>query len=383
MASDTTKRQLGKTTKHVTHKDNHRNAIAMRILIVILILSFGYFFISRPQQILESYLQDHHFGDFLASLQQPAPSPPFKFIMFHPVEGGQGIGNIMNGLLAAHLLAEEFDRVVCITDHWVDFYKAFVPLHNRTQCADLLQDPTQAKDTERIGLLNFGAPTNECRVKQLLASDQTVLFFTGNTYPRWKEIPDKYWDQFYTTTERMKRLLQEKWKQPIQTVVHLRLADGEMDSRQGLDPATLTALGSTLPNNTFLVTNNVQWYTFFERQYHWSNPGWSSIRHSAFSSLEWGPTLRNAYTDEDHMMNLWCDWYTILMAEKVIHTHSDFSLSAIHWRNLESKTIQGVDQNGSLVLIDEPWRREQSVIPLVQRKENELKNCLEELTMLT
>ena len=63
------------------------------------------------------------------------------------------------------------------------------------------------------------------------------------------------------------------------------------------------------------------------------------------------------------------------MAEKVIHTHSDFSLSAIHWRNLESKTILGLDKNGNLDLIDEPWRREHSVIPLVQRKENELKHC--------
>ena len=376
MNSDTIKRQLGKSNKkQTTRNHNHRNNIATGILIVIVILCFGYLYIWRPEQILDSYLQDHRFRDVLTTLQQPAPVQPFKFIMFLPLEAGQGIGNIMNGLLAAHLLADEFGRVVCITDHWVDFYQAFIPLHHRKQCAKLQQYPTELNGSEQISLLNFGLPANECHLKQFLASDQKLIFLIGNTYPRWRDTPDKYWDRFYMTTERMKHLLHVQSKHPIHTVVHLRDADGDMDPRKGLDPETLTVLGSTLPNNTFLVTNNVQWYSFFEEQYHWSNPGWSSVRHSAYTSLEWGPKLTNVKKEEDHMMNLWCDWYTILMAEKVIHTHSDFSLSAIHWRNLESKTILGLDKNGNLDLIDEPWRREHSVIPLVQRKENELKHC--------
>jgi hypothetical protein len=62
-------------------------------------------------------------------------------------------------------------------------------------------------------------------------------------------------------------------------------------------------------------------------------------------------------------------------AELVWHTHSDFSLSAIHWMNVNSKTIMGVDDTGNLKLKDEPWRTDPIMLPVRDRGPGELKNC--------
>ena len=55
------------------------------------------------------------------------------------------------------------------------------------------------------------------------------------------------------------------------------------------------------------------------------------------------------------------------MAKKVYHTHSDFSVSAIHWMDLDSKSILGYDpRTQSLGLIDESWRvswKEEGITP--------------------
>jgi len=63
---------------------------------------------------------------------------------------------------------------------------------------------------------------------------------------------------------------------------------------------------------------------------------------------------------------MWADWYTILTAKMVYHTHSDFSISAIHWQNIESKTIDGYDRFGHyLKLVDESWRQDGETACLV------------------
>jgi hypothetical protein len=367
MASD-----ARKGAKRVMNDRQQRTILIVCAAVVVTI--FSYVFIWRTQHVLDTYLEtDGHFlfQTSADKLIRPSPIPPFKFLMVEPVQNGQGIGNIMNGLLAAHLLAEEFGRAICISDLWVDFYAAFVPLHHREECAKLPQHRKGSKET--ITLLNFEEAPNECNLRDKLGSNAKVLFFVGNTYPRWRTTPDKYWDRFYAPTDGLKSKL--TWKRPVETVVHLRQADGDQDARQGLDDKTLEALGKNLPSTTFLVTNNVLWYTYFKDKFQWSNPGWSKVRHSAFENLEWGPKLVNIKTKDETMMDLWCDWYTILKAKRVIHTHSDFSLSAIHWRNIDSNTIQGVDENGRLVLVDEPWRREESITPLVDRNETELKRC--------
>jgi len=344
------------------------------ILAVVFVFEFSYVFIVRPEFTLESHLQQVQ-NQQVKPLLQPSPPPPSRFVIFLPTNNGQGIGNIMNGLLAAHLLADEFNRTLCVSEEWHDFYLAFVPLNYREECAKLPNQHGLATQTIRIH--NFENPPDECFLKEWLASDTNVLYFVGNTYPRWRNMPeDNYWDKFYAPTDLMKAMLPWKGRRPT-VVVHLRRPDGTHDARKGLDDETLSALGKSLPNTTFLVTNNVEWYSYFKRSYHWANPGWSKIHHSAFSTIEWGSKGElpgTNKTKEENMMELWCDWYTILMAERVVHTHSDFSLSAIHWRNLDSKTIVGVN-NGILEFCDEPWRREQSMKPLVDRQGTELNKC--------
>jgi hypothetical protein len=75
-------------------------------------------------------------------------------------------------------------------------------------------------------------------------------------------------------------------------------------------------------------------------------------------------------------MQLWSDWYTVLRADHVYHTHSDFSLSAIHWNEIDSKTIKGINpESGELEFSDEAWRVDEPMPRLVDRTGDQLKNC--------
>jgi hypothetical protein len=137
-------------------------------------------------------------------------------------------------------------------------------------------------------------------------------------------------------------------------------------------------LGKTLPFSTFLVTNQVDFNTFFE-QFEWSHPDWKVVRHSAIDRVVWGSTTSSAVLSYEcqKMFQVWSDWYTLLQAERVYHTHSDFSLSAVHWNHqIESHSIQGVDGNGSLQLVDAPWRQGSNTVrPLVERTKDAMLHC--------
>lgn len=68
-------------------------------------------------------------------------------------------------------------------------------------------------------------------------------------------------------------------------------------------------------------------------------------------------------------MQMLADWYTILTAKEVYHTHSDFSISAVHFQNLPSKSIQGYNATaGKLELIDESWLVDGETERLVDRR---------------
>jgi hypothetical protein len=200
---------------------------------------------------------------------------------------------------------------------------------------------------------------------------EAIIEFVGSRHSsRWQyvsEVADsatKLFSNLLQTHSRPEEIL--PWKEPPQVVVHLRAADTWSDKRRGLDDNTLVKLGEALPVNTFLVTNKVAWYQFFSERFGWTNPGWGVVRHSAIKNIVWGA---NPKEDKKVPQNLqlWSDWYTILKAKKVWHTHSDFSLSAIHWMNIDSKTIQGVDENGELDLWDESWRRDGETERLIDR----------------
>ena len=299
-----------------------------------------------------------------------------RYLIFKPIIGGQGTGQAMNGLLAAHLLGDEFDRLVCVAPTYKSFHNTFQPVLPQAvqDCPTLQLNPKP----KLITLINYHSAPDECVLKDALSSDKQIVFIVGNTYPQWREVPDNYFTRFYKPTPSLRSML--PWSEPPTNVVHLRKGDREnYDSRAGLDSKTLKALGEALPSDTFLVANNVNWFDFFAEKYGWSHPEWRGVQHSAFRSfMSWGS--RGELTEKDYSpklqdLQMWSDWYTILSAKKVWHTHSDFSLSAIHWMNIESKTITGVDETGNLQLIDEAWRRESRSLPLKDRSKEYLSNC--------
>lgn len=154
-------------------------------------------------------------------------------------------------------------------------------------------------------------------------------------------------------------------------------------------------LGRTLPNDTFLVTNRVSWYDFFEREYKWRHAKWEEVVHSGVGR-SWGGrdqevalTNKNAVFDlpkivvdeTTQKMQMWSDWYTMLTAETVYHTHSDFSISAIHWQDLPSKSFKGWDETKKeLIFEEESWRKDGETAALVDRRrdvegKSQLKLC--------
>jgi hypothetical protein len=85
-------------------------------------------------------------------------------------------------------------------------------------------------------------------------------------------------------------------------------------------------------------------------------------------------------------LQMWADWYTLLRAEQVYHTASDFSLSAVRWSSTpkQSWTIQGVvvgNNNGTTTTttlrLKEDWSSSADEFPprLIDRVGDELNYC--------
>jgi hypothetical protein len=304
----------------------------------------------------------HHQSAHGVPSNSSSPGKRRKYLVFVPMKMGQGKGNIVAGLLSAHLLGEEFGRTVCVSPDFDDFLLAFQPLDRRvkTHCARLfkmLEESGDENHVQEVKLVNFMPDPNECKLKDILASEDMVVQMVGNTYPKWCHVPENYFDRFYLPTEYLLRIL--PYDDYPHTVVHLRAPDGRGDTtRLGLDSNSLSQLGNRLPSDTFLVTNNVEWYTLFENKYGWNHAKWSRVRHTALG-ISWGGNAQDETIDpRTESLQLWSDWYTILKAKMVYHTVSDFSASAVHWMNSPSKIIHGLDDDGMLNLIDESWRRE-------------------------
>ncbi len=305
-----------------------------------------------------------------------------RYLMFVPMTDGQGLGNIMNGLLAAHLFGDEFNRRVCVSTEFKGFHMLFQPVQDGLleECALF---PQLQGGHQGVVLFNYGILPDECALRDLLASPAQLLFYIGNTYPRWPIVPERYFETLYKPRPELISIL--PWKTPPQTVVHLREPDPTADHRDGLDDTTLQVLGKTLPRDTFLVTNRVEWYDMFESKYGWSHPEWNLVIHSA-NAINWGSrtnttrineseSFKRLSLEDQQTLQMFCDWYTISQGSHVLHTHSDFSLSAIHFMNIHnSQTILGTDNN-HLNLVEESWRRDGETPRLIDRKPDNLRSC--------
>ena len=281
------------------------------------------------------------------------------FIIYNANIPGQGVGNLIAGLLAAHLLGDEFDRIVCVNPQFWNsgFLTVFESIDPtaRAKCPLVLQQQNPARLNETrmhdLALINYEGAADECHLQNLmLDTNKKVIYMIANTYPRWPVVPNNYFLYYYQPTPTMFDALPYSI-QPT-TVVHLRQPDDSYDRRNGLDADSLDALGKLLPSNssTFLVTNNVDFYHRFRNCCHWSHPSWKTVTHTALG-VSWGTNASQNTTNElspppppPHVQT-WVDWYTILMADDVYHIHSDFSISAIHWMNKKnhSFTINGYD----------------------------------------
>ena len=314
---------------------------------------------------------------------------------------GQGAGNLMNGLLAVHLLAEEYDRIVCVIPQY-DFHMAFElihPLHDKS-CQKFFQENSEITlDQDRVNVVNFLAPPDECELQAALASQgRKALYVQANTYPRWRTVPPRYFFRFYRAKSELVSMLPYSIEHRPSTVVHLRLEDGPGDFRKGLDDESLEKLGAFLSFDTssddrpYLVTNHVAWFDYFEERFGWRHPEYDIVTHSAIRR-KWGDRHdprpgAGEYKDTQQernaqKMQLWSDWFSIMLAKKVYHTHSDFSLSAIHWMgsdesNKWSRTFVGFDPNTKQLKLEKPqWLIDRTMKPLVDRNQEDgtLANC--------
>jgi len=298
-----------------------------------------------------------------------------RYLLFVGNLPGQGTGNIISGLLSAHLLGEEFNRIVCVKDY-PTFTQLFDMAHPVTieKCPAIMSAKYPPADSsDHITLINYVAPPDECELQNKLKSDTLILFLTGNTYPRWPTVPDNFFFKYYKAKPQLLEALPYNPQSPPTTVVHLREPDSKSgDPRKGLDDESLRVLGDLLPkgSSTYLVTNNIVYYKRFEQCCQWSHPVWDTVVHSA-NMHEWGPNpggKKDAAAKAKQNEQMWADWYTILTAKTVYHTHSDFSISAIHWTNkVDSHNLQGLNKDGSLYSVRESWWVDGETEPLSQR----------------
>jgi hypothetical protein len=346
----------------------------------------------RKQIDLPLPMDPHTFVRYIQSQVQSQVVIPDTdlYISFQANIGGQGTGNLISGLLAAQLLGLEFHRIVCVNPMYTNFLSVFEYVHPEVEakCAAAHEKYSDAMIQNTISLINFVGAADECELQNVMSNTNIpMVLLIANTYPRWPSVPANFFFHHYQPKTVLLEAL--PYKVHPKTVVHLRQPDDENgDRRSGLDEDSLTALGKALPkdSSTFLVTNDVILYERFEKCCNWDHPQWDLIVHSAFEKI-W--SVRNgteASRKYNQNIRMWVDWYTILTAKTVYHTHSDFSISAIHWvNNMDSHSIVGYHRNSGLFeTTDESWRRDGETIPMSERTlqgspgtTNELRACQE------
>jgi len=332
----------------------------------------------------------HRYRSLTKSFNYPTGPSPDKFVVFIPIGSGQGEGNIMAGLLAATLLGEEFNRIICVSPRYDTFLSVFEPIHPwavekcPTRLANLPERRPSGDDQNYVRLVTFEKPPDECRLQSLLRDGPDVIFIESNTYPRWPHVPQGFFFRFFRPKPTLLNTLpyshddEQQLLTGLETVVHLREGDQPADTRKGTDARSLDALGKLLPSNTYLVTNRVEWHDLFEKKFGWRHPNWDAVTHTALRKT-WGVRGKKfvkaerdygGFDRKKEMRQLWCDWYTILTAQTVYHSHSDFSISALHWNgNPNTWTLGSYNKSTKqLDMARESYIVDGETAPLVERR---------------
>jgi len=175
------------------------------------------------------------------------PKVANKFLIFENKGRGQGVGNIMNGLISCLLIAQKYARIVCVSN-WDSFSNAFQSVH-ADSCAEILKT-TSTYHRDTVQCWNFGAGCEKScwhsagRCELVLASTAQIVWFDGNEYPEaiFPALRSGSFLSLYTPTTALKQILVWENQPPPKTVVHLREGDDASDVRGGLDATTLIAL---------------------------------------------------------------------------------------------------------------------------------------------
>ena len=181
-----------------------------------------------------------------------------RFLLFRDGGRGQGIGNIMNGLLATHLLALRYNRTCCVS-HWPSFAKAFTSIQTAA-CAGV----SEATVIKHLSLWNFGSGQIDTKCwlsggscDTLMQGNEAFIEITGNEYPyaNFPPLPVGLFKYLYTPSKLLVSYFKfhELWPQ---TVVHLRAGDNPADKRTGVDTSSLAFLVRNLPADAFIISNN-------------------------------------------------------------------------------------------------------------------------------
>jgi hypothetical protein len=185
-----------------------------------------------------------------------------------------------------------------------------------------------------IGLINFRGTANECRLQLAFNSTEPIVALGANTCPPWPTVPDNFFFSYYSAKPALLQLLSYHSSHLLHMVVHLCAPDDvDMDPRTGRRRASCAPSTST-------TTSAVTRRDFSGDQSSRVVRHFSGVATRVRGQREHGAFIETQlpYNANKQMIQLWADWYTLVIAKLIYHTHSDFSISAIHWQNIDSKT---------------------------------------------
>eukprot|EP00035_Acanthoeca_spectabilis_P031328 m.13654 g.13654 ORF g.13654 m.13654 type:complete len:472 (+) comp4689_c0_seq1:340-1755(+) len=244
---------------------------------------------------------------------------PQRWLLYRGGLRGQGIGNSVNGLWVAHLLARRSNRRVCV--EWTDFNRAFNPVNSTDECFSTLARMNREGPVVPVARSwNFGRTDSAAQLERTLESDIAVVMFEGNDWPApvWPNEPMHPFLLSYVPTPDLQRFLPTSCTNggfgaasvgcAGRSVLHIRRGDSRKDTRGVFSCAN--------PIQSLRRSFKLEEYTVL-------------VDHAdMLSQLGLPPRPQPPFHSSG--LQTWADWLTVALAkDSVFHTPSAFSESAI------------------------------------------------------